>query len=185
MINYYGQNNPYYTPVQQEQQQQNPLSGLGTLSQLQSFSGAGAGAGAGLGSGASAGSVGGSIGGGAGAGLGSGVLGGAGAGGALGGAGAGASGGGASAGGAALASNPIGWVVAAAIGQSILDREGISTFGAGLKGQGGRNTGDHFLEQWGANEGPTRQLAGLAGWGKGAGLLNPGNLAAKIFGEAE
>lgn len=98
-------------------------------------------------------------------------------------AGGSAAGGGAS-GGTALASTPVGWVVAAAIAQNVAHNKGISSWADAIKGQGGRNIGEHFMDQWGVNDdgagGVARDIAGVAGWGEGGGILNPGNLNKKI-----
>lgn len=86
----------------------------------------------------------------------------------------------------ALASNPYAWILAAVLGQNVLHNKDISSWQAGLKGQGGRNTGDHFLDQWGVDDdSKLRDVAGVLGWGSGGGILNPSYLPTKIFGETD
>lgn len=123
-----------------------------------------------------------------GAGATSGGLGGLGASGlSLGGGGAAGAGGGSSAAGSALASNPVGWVVAAALAQNVAHNKGISSWQAGLKGQAGGNIGSHFLDQWGVDDdSPVRDVAGVLGWEKdGGGVFNPNYLSKKIFGSVD
>lgn len=208
----------FLAPQQQQQQQQQPgLSLQEGLDLYKQFQGSGglfgggsqAAAGGGLGA-AGAGSIALPAGGaaGAGGGLGAGALpglgsiaapaggAGVGAGGlgssALGGAslgGGGASGGASAASGLASA-GPVGWIAAAALAQNIAHNKGISSWQAGLKGQGGVNIGEHFLDQWGVSEESTggkavRGIAGVLGWGEGGGIFNPGYLNKKLFGSAD
>lgn len=98
-----------------------------------------------------------------------------------------AGGGGSSAAGSALASNPVGWIVAAALAQNVAHNKGISSWQAGLKGQAGGNIGSHFLEQWGVDDdSPVRDVAGVLGWDKsGGGVFNPNYLSKKLFGSVD
>ena len=100
--------------------------------------------------------------------------------------GAAGGGGGAAAGGAsALASNPIGWIAAIALAQNVAHNKDISSWQAGIKGQGGRNIGDHFINQWGLDGTFAEDALGVLGWGKKGGILNPSYLSTKIFGEVD
>ena len=154
------QNNPYaiQAPQQQQQSQINPLQGL---QMYQQFSGGGTGGLSGL------------LGGGAEAGAGSLT--------AAEGTATGAAG--AEGAGSALMSNPIGWIAAAALAQNVAHNKGISSWGDAMRGTSAREAGDHFMNQWGVDDdSKLKDVAGLAGWGSGGGILNPGNLNKKIFG---
>jgi len=158
----------YSAMNQPRQQQQGMGMGINPMQALQGyqmFSGGGAG---GMGGGLS-----GLFGGGAGA-----------SGGAAAGGGA-ASGGGAGA--SALASNPIGWIAAAALAQNVAHNKGIASWQSALKGQAGGNIGSHFMDQWGVDEdSPIRDVAGVLGWDKsGGGIFNPNYLSKKIFGSVD
>lgn len=100
-----------------------------------------------------------------------------------------ASGGGSAASGAgsALASNPVGWIIAAALAQNVAHNKGISSWQSALKGQSGGNIGSHFMDQWGVDEdSPVRDAAGVLGWDKsGGGIFNPNYLSRKIFGDVD
>lgn len=166
---------PQQQPQQaQQQQQQQGIDPMQALNMYNQFSGGG-----GLLGGGSAAAGGGTVGAGgglsAGAGAGSGISAGAG----------GATGGAAAAGGegamTAMAASPIGWIAAAALGQQVMHNKGISSWQDALKGQGGRNIGDHFINQWGMEDTLGEDVLGVMGWGEGGGILNPGNLMAKIF----
>lgn len=108
-----------------------------------------------------------------------------GGGGAAGGSAAGGSG--ASGGASALASNPVGWIIAAALAQNVADNKGISSWQSALKGQSGGNIGSHFMDQWGVDEdSKIRDAAGVLGWDKeGGGIFNPNYLSKKIFGSVD
>lgn len=185
MVNQYTDGNPFLYQQQPQQQQMPQINPLQALQAYQQFSGAGAGTGGGSGltglfGGGGAAGGGAASGGTAMAGADAGIAGASGGAGAV---GAGGSGGAAS---GALMSNPIGWIVAAALTQNVLHNKGISSWQAGLKGQAGANVGEHFMDQWGVSEkSPARGLAGLAGWGKGGGALNPSYLSRKIFGDVK
>lgn len=105
----------------------------------------------------------------------------------LGGGGGAAAGGGSSGAGAALASNPVGWIVAAALAQNVAHNKGVSSWQAGLKGQAGMNIGDYYMkDKWGMEEDdPLYDIAGVLGWGSGGGVFNPGYLSKKIFGKVD
>lgn len=98
-----------------------------------------------------------------------------------------AAGGGSSAAGSALASNPVGWIVAAALAQNVAHNKGIASWQSALKGQAGGNIGSHFMDQWGVDEdSPIRDVAGVAGWDKdGGGVFNPNYLSKKLFGSVD
>ena len=169
-------NNPYV--IEQQQQQQQGMGGMNPMGMVQMFQGGGQGGLTGLfgGGGAStattatAGATGATTA----------ATGGAAAGGS-------AAGGASGAGASALASNPVGWIIAAALAQNVAHNKGISSWGDALKGTSGRKAGDHFLDQWGVSDDSTggkavRGLAGIAGWGSGGGVLNPSYINEKIFG---
>ncbi len=163
-------NNPYV--IEQQQQQQQGMGGMNPMGMVQMFQGGGQGGLAGLfgGGGAAGGATGAT-------GATTAATGGATAG------GSGASGAGAS----ALASNPVGWIIAAALAQNVAHNKGISSWGDALKGTSARKAGEHFQEQWGVDGDSTKDKAirgvmGLAGWGSGAGILNPSYLPDKLFG---
>lgn len=103
--------------------------------------------------------------------------------------GGGTAGGGSAAGGAtsALASNPVGWIAAAALAQNVAHNKGIASWQSALKGQAGGNIGSHFLDQWGVGEdSKIRDVAGVLGWEKsGGGIFNPNYLSKKIFGSVD
>lgn len=177
---YYGdsyfssQSNPFAVQQPQQQQQQgmqiNPMQALQAYNM---FSGGGA--------------AGGASGGGGMGGLTS-MFGGGGA--ASGGAassGAAAGGSGASGATSALASNPIGWIAAAALAQNVAHNKDIASWQSALKGQAGGNIGSHFMDQWGVDEdSKIRDVAGVLGWDKeGGGVLNPNYLSKKIFGSVD
>ncbi len=152
---------------QQQQQQPNPMQALGIANQFGAFGGGGAAAGTGAGAAGASGAAG------AGAGA-------AGAGAGAAGASGGAAGSGAT---SALASNPFGWIVAAALAQNVAHNKGISSWQSAFKGQSGRDAGEHFLDQWGVDDDSAwRDVAGFAGWGEGGGIFNPSYLNKKIFG---
>lgn len=194
--NYFGPEfdaNQSFMPQQAPQQQQ-PQQGMGgidpmqALQAYQTFSGGGLGGMMGGGGGTA------SIPGGALSSFGTGAS--APAGGALGlgGAGTGAAGGGAAAGGsagggatAALASNPISWIAAAALAQNVMHNKDIASWQSALKGQAGGNMGSHFLDQWGVDDDSAiRDVAGVLGFEKeGGGIFNPNYLSKKIFGSVD
>lgn len=159
---YFNQPNPFAVQQPQQQQQGMQVNPMQALQAYQTFAGGGAGGSGGL----------------------SGLFGGGAAG------GTGAATGGSSAGGAgasALASNPVGWIAAAALGQNVAHNKGISSWQAGLKGQGGANIGDYYMkEKWGMEEDdPLYDAAGVLGFGSGGGVLNPSYLSKKIFGKVD
>lgn len=181
---YYGdsyfnsQSNPFAVQQPQQQQQQgmqiNPMQALQAYNM---FSGGGAAGGASGGGGM--GGLSGMFGGG-GAASGGAASSGAAAGGAAGGSSGGA-------GASALASNPIGWIAAAALAQNVAHNKGIASWQSALKGQAGGNIGSHFMDQWGVDEdSPVRDVAGVLGWDKeGGGVFNPNYLSKKIFGSVD
>jgi hypothetical protein len=89
--------------------------------------------------------------------------------------------------GSALASNPVGWIIAAALAQNVAHNKGISSWQAGLKGQAGANIGDYYMkDKWGMeDDNPLYDAAGVLGWGSGGGIFNPSYLNKKIFGETD
>lgn len=166
---YFSQPNPFV--IQQPQQQQQGGMQINPMQALQAYQMFGGGGAAGGGGGGMSG-LGGMLGG-------SGAASGGGAA-----ASGGATGGGSAASGAgtALAASPIGWIGAALLAQGVADNQGISTWGDALRGTSGREAGDHFLDQWGVGEdSKVRDIAGVAGWGSGGGILNPSYLPGKIF----
>lgn len=183
MYNYYNQGgNPFAVDAPQQQQQQMPMI---NPMMFQQFGGGGGLSGLMGGGGAPA--AGGSAGGGGGfmSGLSSMFGGGAGSAAASGSAAGGAGGAGASGAAGALASNPIGWIAAIALAQNVAHNKGISSWQAGIKGQGGRNIGDHFIKQWGMDGTLGEDVLGLAGFGKKGGVFNPSYLSTKIFGNVK
>lgn len=166
-------NNPYV--IEQQQQQQQGMGGMNPMGMMQMFQGGGQGGLTGLfGGGGAAGATGGATG------ATTAATGGAAAGGS-------AAGGASGAGASALASNPVGWIIAAGLAQNVAHNKGISSWGDALKGTSGRKAGEHFQEQWGVDGDSTKDKAirgvmGLAGWGGGAGILNPSYLPDKLFG---
>lgn len=177
---YYGdsyfnsQNNPFAVqqPQQQQQQQGMQINPMQALQAYNMFSGGGA--------------AGGASGGGGMGGLTS-MFGGGGA--ASGGAASSGAAGGSGASGAtsALASNPIGWIAAAALAQNVAHNKGIASWQSALKGQAGAAAGDHFmLDQWGMDEGDALyDVAGALGFGRGGGVFNPSYLSEKLFGKVD
>ena len=183
MYNYYNQGgNPFAVDAPQQQQQQMPMI---NPMMFQQFGGGGGLSGLMGGGGAPA--AGGSAGGGGGfmSGLSSMFGGGAGSAAASGSAAGGAGGAGASGAAGALASNPIGWIAAIALAQNVAHNKGISSWQAGIKGQGGRNIGDHFIKKWGMDGTLGEDVLGLAGFGKKGGVFNPSYLSTKIFGNVK
>lgn len=167
--------NPYalQQPPQQQGQQQgmNPMQGLQMYQQFAGGQGGGGLSGL-FGGGAEAGA--GSLSAAEGTGVASGATGGL--------SGGTAAAGGGEAAGSALMSNPVGWIAAAALAQNVMHNKGISSWQDAAKGTAGKETGDHFMDQWGVGEdSKIRDVAGLAGWGSGGGMLNPGNIMDKIF----
>jgi hypothetical protein len=186
MYNYYNQGgNPFAVDAPQQQQQQMPMI---NPMMFQQFGGGGGGFGGLMGGGSGAGGAAGGSGGGFMSGLSS-MFGGGGTGAgsaAAGGSAAGGAGGaGASGAAGALASNPIGWIAAIALAQNVAHNKGISSWQAGIKGQGGRNIGDHFIKQWGMDGTLGEDVLGLAGFGKKGGVFNPSYLSTKIFGNVK
>lgn len=94
---------------------------------------------------------------------------------------------GASSAGSALASNPVGLIIAAGLAQNVAHNKGISSWQSALKGQSGGNIGSHFMDQWGVDESsPARDVSGVLGWDKsGGGIFNPNYLSRKIFGDVD
>ena len=101
----------------------------------------------------------------------------------------GASGGGSAAGGSSsglgsLMASPVGIAAAAIIGQSVMDKHGISSWGSALRGQSGAAAGDWAADKLGVDKDSSLyDAAGVLGWGRGGGVLNPAYLPTKIFGE--
>lgn len=92
-----------------------------------------------------------------------------------------AGGGGSAATGTALGSNPVGWIAAMILAQNVAHNKGISSWQDSAKGQGGAETGDHFLDQWGIDNKYAKDLAGYGGIGSGGGMLNPANRTKKLL----
>ena len=95
-----------------------------------------------------------------------------------------AAGGGGEAAGTALMSSPVGWAAAMVVGQSIMDKEGISTWGDALRGQSAAEAGDWAADKLDVDkDSALYDVAGGLGWGRGGGVFNPSYLPTKIFGK--
>lgn len=92
--------------------------------------------------------------------------------------------GGSSSGLGSLMASPVGIAAAAIIGQSVMDKHGISTWGDALRGQSGAEAGDWAADKIGLDKGSALyDVAGGLGWGRGGGVFNPSYLPTKIFGK--